>query len=125
VYIDGRSKPKYPDHMIYPNLNTKKEDNVTPADFKKDMSPIVANAFRQGYSTRTFMGYNMFPYRDDNVPIRIKQVTHSTLAHGVEFNLRFNINKIPFCSRLNEDLITTMQETNFAEAYTKVLEKDH
>ena len=53
--------------MIYPNLNKKKSDGVTPADYNKDMSEIVANSFRQGYSTRTFMNYNMFPYREDNV----------------------------------------------------------
>ena len=110
--------------MIYPNLNKKKEDG-SPADYRKDMSPIVANAFRQGYSTRTFMGYNMFPYRDDNVQRRIKQLKYYQKAHDVEFNIYFNINKIEFCSKLNEDLMATMKENNFAEAYTKVLEKDH
>ena len=60
--------------MIYPNLNKKKADGVTPADYNKDMNEIVANSFRQGYSTRTFMNYNMFPYRNDNVQERLKQL---------------------------------------------------
>ena len=64
-------KPKYEDNRIYPNLNTKKDDGVTPSDYKKDMSEIVANAFRQGYSTRTYTGFNMFRYREDNVPYQI------------------------------------------------------
>ena len=63
--------------MIYPNLNKKKSDGVTPADYNKDMSEIVANSFRQGYSTRTFMNYNMFPYREDNVQERIKQLKYN------------------------------------------------
>ena len=104
VHLNGVFKPKYPDNMIYPNLNSKKEDGVTPADYKKDMSEIVANAFRQGYSTRTYTGFDMFRYREDNVPFQIKQIEHATEAHGVKFNLRFNINKVKFCSRLNEDL---------------------
>jgi hypothetical protein len=122
--MNGIIKPKYDDSMLYPNLNTKKEDG-SPADYKKDMSEIVANAFRQGYSTRTFTGFNMFKYREDNVPYQIKQVQHGTERHGVKFNLRFNINEIRFCSRLNEDLLQVMESTNFAEEYVKVLAKDH
>jgi hypothetical protein len=66
------------------------------------MNEITANAFRQGYSLRTFANMNMFPYREDNVGRALKSFLFSTEAEGVTFNINFNVNEIDFNSRLNE-----------------------
>jgi len=89
------------------------------------MNAVAANTFRQGFSTRTFMGIDMFPYRQDNVQEFIKKIEFKQKAHNVTFNLRFNINKIDFNSKLNEDLKFKMEQVNFSEEWTNILEKDY
>jgi len=53
------------------------------------MNLVAANAFRQGYSTRTFTGMEMFRYREDNVGRKVKDFSYPTSANGIDFNLKF------------------------------------
>lgn len=75
------------------------------------MNEVAANAFRQGYTTRTYAPYKMFPYRDDNVQSRLKQFEFTTSASNVTFKLRFNINKIRFNSALNQEIQMRLKES--------------
>lgn len=62
IQISGLSKPIYDDSQVYPNQNQK--DRL---EYQKDMNEVAANVFRQGYSTRTYRGMDIFRYREDNV----------------------------------------------------------
>jgi len=66
VYVNSKIKPTYKEDEVYPNMNRRKGDQ-SPIDFDKDFNKIAANSFRQGYSLRTYMGTDMFSYREDNV----------------------------------------------------------
>jgi len=89
------------------------------------MNNVVANAFLQGHSTRTFMGMNMFSYREDNVQRPIRTSEFKTSSKGVEFKVRFNINEVGFCSRLNQDFITTMDQANYHHDILEALTRDY
>jgi hypothetical protein len=58
------------------------------------MSMVAANAFRQGYTTRTFTGMDIYRYRDDNVQRTLKSIEFKNEANDVIFNIKFNINEI-------------------------------
>ena len=64
-------------------------------------------------AVRTFRGMDLFKYREDGVQRNLKQIEHQVEAHGVTFNIRFNVNEIGFVSRLNEDMMDTMAKANF------------
>jgi hypothetical protein len=55
---------------------------------------VAANAFRQGYTTRTFTGMDIYRYRDDNVQRTLKSIEFKNEANDVIFNIKFNINEI-------------------------------
>lgn len=125
VYINGKIKPTFDGSEVYPNQNTKKNDGTTPSDFKKDTNEVAANVFRQGYSTRTFMGYNMFNYREDNVQKKYKQLDFETKSNEVTFGFKFNLNEIAFNSRLNEDLINVMKKSNYHQDFVEPIIRDY
>ena len=71
ITISGTKKPIYDDQEVYPNQNMKEYP-----DFRKDMNQVAANVFRQGYSTRTYRGMDIFRYREDNVQRNLKMIEH-------------------------------------------------
>ena len=89
------------------------------------MNQVAANVFRQGYSTRTFRGMDIFRHREDNVQRSIKQIEHSVSAHDVVFNLRFNINEVEFVSRLNENMMDAMRKSSFYQELVEVITRDY
>lgn len=86
---------------------------------------MAANVFRQGYSTRTFSPYTMFPYREDNVGNRLRQFKFQTKSSNVTFNLRFNVNRVNFNSRLNEEFYGLLVETDNMVRYSRALVKEY
>ena len=89
------------------------------------MSDVIANAFRPGYSLRTFQNTKMFDHRDDNVQRPIKSLLYSIKVDSLDFNIKFNINSIEFCSRLNEHFHKKWLTTNFYQEMTSVISRDY
>ena len=89
------------------------------------MSDVIANAFRPGYSLRTFQNTKMFDHRDDNVQRPIKSLLYSIKVDSIDFNIKFNINSIEFCSRLNEHFHKKLLTTNFYQDMTSVISRDY
>lgn len=140
---EGKVKPKYEASKVYPAQDIPRisysedgqqsqphEDSIPT--FRKDMTEVAANVFRQGHSLRSFSGLNMFPYRDDNVARLQKQLFYSTTVASaaqsdrpVKFNFRFNLNTVEFNSRLNEHISTLLRESNFHGDFVKAITRDY
>jgi hypothetical protein len=86
---------------------------------------VAANVFRTGYNLRSYKNMNVFDYRNDNIQKLVQQVEHRIETHGVEFKVKFNINHIEFNSRLNENMISKMRQSNFHQDLVEVVVKDH
>lgn len=67
----------------------------------------------------------MFPYREDNVQTPLNSFSHIVSAHNVTFNLKFNVNKIGFNSKLNEDFINKLKSSNFYEEWDEIFLRDY
>lgn len=103
------------------------EETLPPyvPDFNNGMSEITANAFRPGYSVRSFKDMTMFDHRDDNVARLIEQVTYTTAAAGVAFNLDFNINAVEFVSRLNSHFQSVLENGGRSDDLVAALRRDY
>ena len=89
------------------------------------MNEIAANAFRPGYSLRTFRDMNIFEHRDDNVGRLIEQISYKTETKGVDFNVAFNINLVDFSSRLNSHFQAAMANGGRQDDLVAALRRDY
>ena len=92
--------------------------------FNRGFTSIAANAFRQGYSTRSYQNIDVFNYRNDGVQQNIRQVKFKTEGDQ-QFQIQFNINQILMNTRLDEDLMEKMKSSQFYQDLVNVLVKDH
>jgi hypothetical protein len=67
----------------------------------------------------------MFPYRNDNVQRPINLLVFKTNANEIEFELRFQINEVAFCSRLNEEMMSKMKTSSYFLELVDVVKKDY
>lgn len=108
---DTYFKPRYTAKELYPEQTippikpaSGSIEELIPLEepeFKKNMNEIVANAYRPGYSVRTFANTTVMNHRTDNVGRLVENVNYRTESQGVDYNINFNINSIDLVSRLN------------------------
>lgn len=139
VHVRGEKetmfKPRYPVSQLYPEQNVpplrpasgsyEETLPVYEPNFKKDMTEVAANAFRPGYSVRSFKDMVMFDHRDDNVARLIEQVSYKTTAKDVDFNVAFNINQVEFTSRLNSHFQAALANGGRQEDLVAALRRDY
>lgn len=89
------------------------------------MSEVVANAFNEGHSVKTFEGMSIFEHRADNKAVHTKRLEHRTVSRGVEFNINFNVNEVPFVSRLNEHMQHALEGDAVYEELARVIRQDY
>lgn len=85
------SSPEHPEYSVTDDDEKKRHDSALK--YKKNLSEVTANAFRPGFSVRTFSGLTMFDHRDDNVGRAYRKLEYKLQqADGVDFQITININ---------------------------------
>lgn len=94
-------------------------------EFKKNMNDIVANAYRPGYSIRSFANSTVMNHRTDNVGRLVENLNYRTESQGVDYNINFNINKVDLVSRLNSHFHEVMLKKGRQEDLVAALRRDY